>query len=107
MSLEHEFLKIAAEIAENFEASATRLESEIAKVEAQAEQIKAKRDLARSAANRLANFEVTFGGYVQCPACWIERGLRSPLQPTPSSTPDDIFRCSDCQRVFSVRNKPF
>lgn len=102
MSIEHELLKFANEIAERLEASAARLDREVAELEAQATQIKAKGDLARGSAKRLANFEVTFRSYYQCPSCWIERGERSPLNPISGTDLEDRFRCVGCHMDFSI-----
>jgi hypothetical protein len=102
MSLEHEILKLAAEIAERLQQRSISLEQEILDLEARITQKEAERDLASRAPKRLANFEVQFRGYYQCPACWIERETRSPLHPRTGADITDTFECSDCRNTFTI-----
>jgi hypothetical protein len=55
-----------------------------------------------SAMQRLGTYKVQAQGYYQCPACWIKRGLPSPLQNIASK----LFRCSVCNESFPIADAP-
>ena len=106
MSIEHEILKIAGEIAERLEATEACLHQEALNFEAKAAAKHAARNLARGARKRLANFEVEFRGYYLCPTCWIEHETRSPMRAIGGGTDTvDFFRCTSCDQRFSVPSR--
>jgi len=102
MSTEGIIRQEAREIATQLQRSAPRLEREYADLQAKAAEIKAKRDLARTAADRVFNFAVKRGGDYCCPACWIKRNALGLLMPRPSQTRDDIFECANCGHTIAI-----
>jgi hypothetical protein len=71
----------------------------------EAEQLKARAEaalqLAQSAVGRLDYFEPVIHRELQCPDCWVARGVHSKLKPVPSDTKDDKFKCESCHQEFS------
>jgi transcription elongation factor Elf1 len=102
MSIEGMILKDAKEIAARQHQRASDFHEQYLKVQAQADDLRAKRDAARAAPERLANFVVKLRGDYQCPACGIERNMQSALIPKPSTTPDDYFECVKCGHMLTI-----
>jgi hypothetical protein len=102
MSIEGEIRDSAAKIAAQQHQAASGFEKEYLAIQEQAEKLKTKRDNARTASDRLLNFEIKINGDYQCPACWIIRNARAALLPRPSQNRDDIFQCSQCGHKLTI-----
>jgi hypothetical protein len=102
MSTERELRRAAQEAAEYAQTFASQLEQEVSDLEMRLAQKKAERDAARLAPKRLADFQVKIGADYQCPHCWMENGIHSPLHGIPGSAREDVFRCRTCGNTFSV-----
>lgn len=79
------------------------LQNEILNLEQSVTEKKAALKLAMSAVHRLDHFRPEVGGDVQCPDCWVTRGVQASIVPIPSSTGDDLFRCNTCHQEFSIK----
>jgi hypothetical protein len=84
MSIEDIIRQEASEIAGRQLQRAAHFQDEYLEIQAQADNRRAKRDAARAAPERLANFAVKVGEDYCCPSCWIERNARAALMPKPS-----------------------
>ncbi|MFL9829170.1 hypothetical protein, partial [Rhodoplanes sp. SY1] len=91
----------AKEAAEAEQLRCVRLLEEIAQLEKRKAEAEAELSLARDAVRRLDNFEPVVGQQQrQCPNCWVRRGTRANLEPIPSDTDSDLFRCDTCHIDF-------
>lgn len=102
MSIEGVIQEEAGEIAAREHQRAAHLQQEYLQIQSQADELKAQRDAARAAPERLANFRVKIGGNYQCPACWIMRNTSSPLITKPSDRREDVFECNFCRHTIII-----
>lgn len=98
MGIEETLHREAHDMAIAAQHNVVTFEQEVAGLEKRLAETQAKRDAARFATQRLANYRVSLGTDYQCPACWIEHERTVPLRSIPSRTHDDIFRCRNCLR---------
>jgi hypothetical protein len=97
MAIDDELRKIAGEIAAEAQGRVTQLEQQTLELKKRLAETKAKRDAARLAPERLANYPVKLGPNYQCPRCWIDHEHRAPLRPVPNDNArEDILRCGRC-----------
>lgn len=101
MSYSAKIKQAAQQIADRLQQRALRLETEIAKLEQEVTEKKAQRDMAHLAPERTRDFQPELGGHLQCPRCWIEDEVRSPMPPISGSADEDRFRCSKCHYELS------
>ena len=96
--------EIALSVAENEAVLVVRLSSEIDEQETRLTELKAARELARTAAMRGDNFAPEIEGYItyQCPICWVSRNKQADLRPVPSGNSNDLFRCESCNREIEI-----
>lgn len=100
-SIEAQIADIASRLAAHQQHHASGLQNEINEIEARKVKLLAERDLARSARERLTNFQVKIGADYQCPDCWISRNVRSALYPIGDGERHlDRFRCRSCDQVW-------
>ena len=75
---------------------------------AEIKDLMAKAQMELHAANlrlkHLQTFQPEIHGKLQCPNCWIEREIKSPLQTVASKTGDDSLGCSQCGFEIDVPN---
>ncbi|ANK79916.1 MAG: hypothetical protein TEF_03240 [Rhizobiales bacterium NRL2] len=91
------FSERAKEAVESAQADAVSFKAEILKLEDAIAEKKAALELAQSAIDRFDSFVLKIGGKVQCPDCWILRGVHADMIPIESSnTRVDWFRCRQC-----------
>lgn len=98
MSIESELRAKAERIAFRLQNQDARLEREQLELQQKMADIQAKRDAARVASKRLANYAVKLGIDYQCPRCWVEFEARSALTPRPT----DELVCDSCHSGFQV-----
>jgi hypothetical protein len=97
MSIGDQFKKIAGSIAIEFEGRISRLQAELTEIETRKAEIETQLRAVSLGPERVFNFQPQIGGKFQCPRCWVERGLKSPVNPIPSKNPrEDLFRCHTC-----------
>ena len=82
--------------------NATYLSRKAVQTTGASSELRAKRDAARAAPERLLNFQVKIGGDYQCPACWIERNTRSPLCRSRVRTTAISFQCVQCGHTVTI-----
>jgi hypothetical protein len=92
----------AMQLAAAQEQRVAELHKQYLQIQAQAEELRAKRDNARAASERSANFPVKIGGDYCCPTCWVERNSRGALMPKPSGNREDIFECAQCGHTVTI-----
>jgi hypothetical protein len=51
---------------------------------------------------RLERIKVGIASLSCCPVCWVSDGRTIALHTIPSENSDDLFRCSNCDRVYVV-----
>lgn len=102
MTTERELRRAAREAADYAQARVSQFERELADLEKRLADAKAKRDTARLAPKRLADFQVKIGADYQCPRCWISEGVHASIRPVPSNTRDDLFGCRRCGSDFLI-----
>jgi hypothetical protein len=96
MSIGDQLKKIAGNIAVQLEGRKSRLQAELMEIETRKAEIEAQLRAASLGPERVFNFQPQIGRHFQCPRCWVERGLKSPVNPIPSNTREDLFRCHTC-----------
>lgn len=97
MTTRDQILQAANEIAGCMQADLFDLDRQLAEAKKHVAKIEKECDAARGAPERLSNFLIQLGSDYLCPRCWIEEGRRSPLNPVPSNTREDLLRCGLCQ----------
>jgi hypothetical protein len=95
MSIEDKIRQLANETAARVQKRATYLHNEYLEAEKFAAAKKAEFDFANLAPDRVASFQPEIGGQLQCPFCWIEKGIKSAFRPVHTGTRDDVFRCQN------------
>jgi hypothetical protein len=97
VSVVEEIHKAAARIAQGVKARVSRIQGELARVEAKKAAIEAELRATCSMEERLFNFQPQVNGGFQCPVCWIEHEKRSMLSPNEGGTArEDFWRCHVC-----------
>ena len=102
MSIASEIKHIATKMAVSAQHRLERLQEELAEVETRKTEIEAQLNAARLAPERVFNFQPQIARQYQCPRCWIEREVRSEINPIPSDTSDDLFRCRICHFEITI-----
>lgn len=101
--VEAELSKIARELAARSQSQLAQSAAEIAELEEQLQQLKARREGQLDAQGRLQSYRPKVGVEYQCPNCWIVDGQPSRLKAIPFERPnEDIMRCATCGRDFGV-----
>lgn len=102
MSIRDRIRQAAQEIAARIRERLSDIERRLEGAKEQVAKLRAERDAARLAPQRLSDFPIESGGNYHCPRCWIERGSLSSLRLIPSDTRDDRFRCAVCEYELLV-----
>ena len=103
--VEAELVKVAKELATAFQSQLEQTSAEIAELEEQLRQLKARRDGQLDAQARLGTYRPNKVGTTdyRCPNCWIVDGQSTLLKPIPFERPnEDIMRCPTCGRDFGI-----
>jgi DNA-directed RNA polymerase subunit RPC12/RpoP len=99
MSIDAEVERRAADSATAFAGSAESLRLSIHKMRDELRALEDKLRLAESAIERGRRFKARRDDSVQCPHCWVERGVHAALYAIGDGSPTvDRYRCSDCGR---------
>jgi len=100
----YEFLvDVAKEAALQSQSRITGLEEEKLRLQDQIAEIDLSLKASQSAKDRLLAFEQSIGGQIQCPKCWVLRGVRAEVIPVTVAEPaprTDYFRCRVCRSDF-------
>jgi hypothetical protein len=96
-------VKLAADLARAALNRIDAIRNELADAERRKAKAEDKLERAQSAGGRIDSFEPqSSGGIYQCPHCWIDEGIHSDLNPIPSDTNFDWFRCKTCGRKVEL-----
>ena len=104
VEIEAELIKVARELATASHSRLNHTSAEVAELEEQLRQLKARRDGQLDAQTRLGTYrpKVGIAGY-KCPNCWIVDGKQTLLNSIPFERPDeDIMRCPTCGDDFGI-----
>ena len=96
MSLKDEIKQLAIQVANEVQERALRLKPELREMEQRKAQIEAELHAADLCRQRLSDFQPEIGGNLQCPRCWVARGVRSQFVPMPGTKHVAVFTCRDC-----------
>jgi hypothetical protein len=80
------------------------LQAELREIERRKGEIETQCSTAALAPERLRNYEPGSGANFECPRCWIQKEMRTPLRPVAVAVTasDDIFRCPNCLAEFLI-----
>jgi superfamily II helicase len=104
MLLEEAIRQEASEIAVRESQRAEYFHEEYLSLRAQANYLKSRRNAARAAPARLADFRVKVDSDYQCPSCWIIRTTSSFLTEKTGVGGSNILICQDCEYVIIVND---
>jgi hypothetical protein len=91
MTVDEEIKNAAARIAQATTARASRIQGELAQIEAKKAAIEAELKAMRSSGERILNFQPQVNGDFQCPTCWVQHENRSVLSLIGgATTPEDL-----------------
>jgi hypothetical protein len=102
MSIEKILLDEAAHMADSLEGGVATLELELVAIEQRRIETEAELKTAKLARTRLLDFRPRLGHGLQCPHCWIQNEMQSPLRPVASVTSDEILRCDACGSEYVI-----
>ena len=95
--------EVAKELVGGLQGKILALQKEIGDLQAETRKKQASLDTARSAAQRLFNYDPVFGGNIyHCPRCWIIDEARSPLRPISGGADYDSFTCEMCHEDYPI-----
>ena len=99
-----QLFRLAKEAAKAAQQDIARLRNEILELEKRKTTTAATLELAICAVNRFDHFEPVIDGKLQCPVCWVERGIRSQLFPIsrPEGERACYFECCECNLQYSM-----
>ena len=86
----------AKRIAEALQGDIANIKGELAEVEHEKINLEDKLHHANLAHNRFLSFQPTIDGKLQCPECWIRKGVHSNLSAVDSDRWEDRFLCRTC-----------
>jgi hypothetical protein len=103
MLLRHQRVKErAAEIVGHRQADARVAQSVLRSYERHRVELEAEIHAVNLARERLARFQPEIGGSLQCPRCWIENEIRSPLTRIRGTDRYELFGCPRCELELAV-----
>ena len=106
MSAESYLIRLATARAEERKSRKAELEEEKVDLERRLTEINALLDEANLSAKRVYSFEPVTGGELQCPKCWIDKEVKSPMRPKAGeSADDDVFTCRSCGNRLVISYK--
>ena len=100
MALKDYLIVLASDCALSAKERAAQLDRELTELEIRKGVLETQFKSAVAAANRISNYRPRLGLDYQCPNCWVEKGMMSPMQVMPSGAVADRFRCRLCGNEF-------
>jgi hypothetical protein len=94
--------QLAYQLADEAHVRADYYKEQLRLLQARQTEIQTSLGAANLSRKRFAKFKAQVNGHLQCPRCWIDKAMRSPLDPVPGTSGEDIFRCDECHFEIST-----
>jgi hypothetical protein len=93
VSIDSELRRLAHEAATRVQSRAARQHREYLEVQRHLSELKTNLERDNLAQDRVSNFQVKIAASYQCPTCWVENKIRSPVQPIPGEGRRQVLEC--------------
>lgn len=96
-------LDLARDIAGISAAQTEHLQIELLELQKKEAEIRRQLEMAKTAGQRLVNFQPVINGHIQCPDCWVSRAQQVAMRPGPADADNrDTFACRVCHYEFAL-----